>query len=674
MSMYLADILNQRHKRFLLWVPGSDGSAAQPPVLVIGTKGTNPDAFNEIGRFPLVHSSDKVGLWVLDPASISPPLQDGVYRYWFEVQDTSPERRGTLLVTDPFAFTVDYSVATSIEDSARYQPAAVIKLREGQLWDCDLDGTEPQPPVAPDQAALPSNNHLVIYELPTSWTKPGDDPRGDEVDVGTFADVLALFDPAVGGRRFSSIAAVRDGAILTDLGINALQLLPAADAKVRGEWGYATANYFAPDYDLGSSSDLVRLVDKIHPRGVRLLTDVVMAFGHDPYSYIDFGNFHLRPSLERNNPDSYQSNTNGQMRDGYGGNSWRYIRSVESYDPETGDGNTTVHPSWAFHRCHLTRWMRDFGVGGLRLDSVNNIGNYDFVRSYKQRAWQLYNARHGAAADPSKFLVIGEELSTPVSMVHQGIVDALWNERWQGRLRAAILGEPAGGDNFEWTVRKLVDCTLDDIGGARFTDGAQAVNYITSHDIEGYRKERLYNFLKSDGIWDVEQRAKLAFVLLLTSVGIPMIFAGEEFADKMDRSVDMGKKQSDPVNYARKNDGGWRQELFAYVARLVKFRTRCPALGEDDTEFLHADGSRGGKTMAWRRGRVGDGRRPVVVVVNFSDEGTPGSEYVIPNWPGRDRRGWREISQNRDVPPEWVGREPLFAWEAKVYTRWREDV
>ena len=672
--MYLADILNQRHERFLVWVPRSDGPAAQPPVLVVGTRGTNSDAFNKIGRFPLVHSSDKVGLWVLDPASISPPLHDGVYRYWFEVQDTSPEKRGTLLVTDPFAFTVDYSVATSIEDSARYQPAAVIKLRDGKLWDCDPDGTEPQPPVVPDQTALPSNNHLVIYELPTSWTTAGDDPRGDDVDVGTFADVLALFDPAVGGRRFSSIAAVRGGAILTELGINALQLLPAADAKVRAEWGYATANYFAPDHDLGSSSDLVRLVDKIHSQDVRFLTDVVMAFGHDPYSYIDFGNFHLRPPLERDNPDSYQSNTNGQLRDGYGGSSWRYIRSVESYDPETGEGNTTVHPSWAFHHCHLTRWMKDFGVGGLRLDSVNNIGNYDFVRPYKERAWQLYNTRYGGAADPSKFLVIGEELSTPVSMVHQGIVDALWNEPWQGRLRAAILGESAGGDSFEWTVRKLVDCTLDDIGGARFTDGAQAVNYITSHDIEGYRKERLCNFLRSNGIWDVGQRAKLAFVLLLTSVGIPMIFAGEEFADQMDRSVDMGKKQSDPVNYSRKNDAGWRQELFAYVAGLVKFRTRCPALGEDDTEFLHVDRSRGGRIMAWRRGRVGDGRRPVVVVANFSNEDTPGPEYVIPNWPGRDRSGWREVSQGRDVPPEWVGREPLFAWEAKVYTRWREDV
>lgn len=73
--------------------------------------------------------------------------------------------------------------------------------------------------------------------------------------------------------------------------------------------------------------------------------------------------------------------------------------------------------------------------------------------------------------------------------------------------------------------------------------------------------------------------------------------------------------------------------------------------------------------MAWRRG---GGEFPVVVVVNLSDEDTPGGEYVVPNWPGREKAGWREVSQKREVPNEWVGREPLMRWEAKIYTRWRE--
>jgi len=56
---------------------------------------------------------------------------------------------------------------------------------------------------------------------------------------------------------------------------------------------------------------------------------------------------------------------------------------------------------------------------------------------------------------------------------------------------------------------------------------------------------------------------------------------------------------------------------------------------------------------------------------NSSDHTTPSgpsAEYVVPTWPlTSPGRRWREVTQDRDVPPEWVGREPIFSWEAKVY-------
>ena len=668
MSAYPVDLLNRRHERFVLWVPASE--RLPTPKLVLGTHDANSDSFTELIRLPMAEAEGKTDLWEVDPKTITPPLADGVYRYWFDVLDTSSEQGGSILVTDPFAFTVDYTLAQG--SGEQLQPATVIKYRDGKLWPCDVDGAEPRRPTVPDQASLPSNNHLVIYELPTSWSKVGSDGRGVDVDVGTFADVKALFDRNTTSPKLASA----HGPILAELGINALELLPVADAKNKSEWGYATAHYFAPDSDLGSASDLVSLVETLHGQNIRLFVDEVMAFGHDPYCYIAFKQFHLLPSDEPSNPDSYQSYASGVLRDGYGGQNWRYLQQTQTYDPESGTVRAAVSPAWSFHRAHLARWMADFGVDGLRLDSVNNIGSWDFVRSYTERARELYASRYGgraaADADPSKFLVVGEELSMPASMVREGLLDALWNEPWQRRVRAVLLGEARDGDDFEWTVRKVADARLVDLDGSggRFTDGAQAVNYITRHDIEGYRKERMCNFLRNNGVADVLRRAKLAFALLLTSVGIPMIFAGEEFGDEMDRSADMGQKQTDAVNYDRKDDGAWREELFGYVAGLVRLRTKCPALGEDDTEFFHVDF--GGRIMAWRRGGVGEGKMPVVVVVNFTDRATEGERYVIPGWPDRELDGWREASQRRDVPTEWVGREPLMPWEAKVYTRWRE--
>jgi pullulanase len=89
--------------------------------------------------------------------------------------------------------------------------------------------------------------------------------------------------------------------------------------------------------------------------------------------------------------------------------------------------------------------------------------------------------------------------------------------------------------------------------------------------------------------------------------------------------------------------------------------------------FIHVDFNDNKRVLVWKRG--GFGQDPVVVVANFSDYATPNgltdpaAEYVVPNWPATPPgRHWREVPQQRDVRPDQVGREPIFAWEAKVYT------
>lgn len=370
LDAYAADILNLRSRYFVFWLPGI--APPVPPQLILGIYTSDDGAFQTLVQQAFVPAdNDRAGLWLLDPNTLDPALDgDGnggtgtVYHYWFQL--------GGVTVTDPFAFTVDYGVGGMADPKARtesLQPPAVIKFRNGQLRPCDVDGSEPARPGSSStvQTPLPPNNHMVLYELPTSWAKGGTDADGNmDVDVGTFADVQALFDSSAPGRNFASIPTVNTGAILQELGINGLELLPAADAKPRGAWGYATAHYFAPDYDLGTGSELVGLVDTIHGQGVRFFTDVVMAFGHDSYGTLaDSGTaavFHLNPAAEPDNPDSYQAHTTGgQLRDGFGGQSWRYIKTVAgaAYDPESGQtAADAVHPSWVFHKSHLARWVK----------------------------------------------------------------------------------------------------------------------------------------------------------------------------------------------------------------------------------------------------------------------------------------------------------------------------
>jgi glycosidase len=309
--------------------------------------------------------------------------------------------------------------------------------------------------------------------------------------------------------------------------------------------------------------------------------------------------------------------------------------------------------------------MHDFAIDGIRMDSINNIASWDFVQEFKDAARNAW--RDGGGSDDT-FLVVGEELAVPILLVTDHRLDGLWNEHFKRMLRHAILGENDEREpSFEWTVRKLIDCRL--LG---FTDGTQAVNYVGSHDVEGFRNERLFNFLENNGIVFTESRIKLAFVCLLTAVGVPMILAGDEFADSHDLGVSSSAKQRDAVNYSRM-DEPWRRRVFDYVARLVKFRTSATALSVNDTDFIHVDFADGKRVVVWRRGRPGIDD-PVVVIANFSDFSTPdadrpAAEYRVPNWPATPPgKRWREITQDREVPAEWIGREPIFAWEAKVYT------
>jgi hypothetical protein len=61
-----------------------------------------------------------------------------------------------------------------------------------------------------------------------------------------------------------------------------------------------------------------------------------------------------------------------------------------------------------------------------------------------------------------------------------------------------------GFAEFRVDARKLIDCRL--LG---FADGAQAVNYVTSHAVEGFRNERLFNLL-NNSVWETERRIRAA--------------------------------------------------------------------------------------------------------------------------------------------------------------------
>jgi 1,4-alpha-glucan branching enzyme len=500
---------------------------------------------------------------------------------------------------------------------------------------------------------------------------------------------VALIDPNAGGANFAYLEITRFGrSYLTELGINAIELLPPADSFYVRQWGYGTTNFFAPDYELGlpydyswptPNRDLRALIAACHAHGLRFFVDVVMAFARtNAYLAVATDEFFILDTRANPaDPDAHNSRAkdDDNFRDGFGSTLFRYARPLSGYEPISGQ-TMSQFPARQLMKASLLRWLNDFHVDGIRMDSVENVYNWDFIGEYKdlaRDAWRQRFASQGINDGvEERFLVVGEELHEPLEILRQNRLDGLWHEKFKKYIRSALLGESADGEaSFESTIRKAIDCR-----GFGYSDGSQAVIYLTSHDVEGLRNERLFDFFQNNGVFDAEKRIKLAFACLLTAVGVPMILAGEEFADQhdlFDRKGNVsqgGGKQVDPVNFSRL-DQEWRRRIKDYVARLVKFRTTSDALAVNDTDFIHVDFNEGKRVLAWRRGRLGMDK--IVVVANFSDFVTsnpfsPSAEYRVNNWPEiAPARNWREITQERDVPLEWAGREPIFPWEAKVY-------
>ena len=677
-----APLLARKSTHFLLWRPDFTDIV---PALFIGRfqtgRGVDWAAFRER---PLTQSPLAPDLFEI--AASDCELEEGsVYLYWFKVHDAAaPDSVNILYVTDPFAWAVDRSTlapAPPEPDGVTVAaPAGIMAFRDGRLVPSDLDGRLISPLGITDSAAgnnRAPNHRLVIYELPTRWVGaqlvplPGGGGIGD-VGTGTFADVTALLQPATQAPNFPGLAQVNARAHLLELGVNALELLPPADSPQDLEWGYGTTNYFAADFELGrppaqfrsqATFQLLELVTACHAAGVRFFPDIVMAFTRENPSL----NVSALDMLVTDKDDPQRNRTtDGGSRAGFGGEPWRYAATPRpGFDPVSGTVVSNLIPARQYMKTYVSHWLDLYGIDGVRVDDIADIDNWDFNRELTQHAHEAWRA---AGGDDARFIVISEELGKPAEFVRSGGTDAAWNEPWKRIARSVILGRNAGDEpSFEWSVRKLIDTSL--LG---FGDIARAVNYLGSHDVGGPDNQRLYNFLKDRGFNDndIGRRIKLGFACLLTAVGIPMIFAGDEFGDSQDLPLtDRGdrNKQIDPVNFARLAEP-WRRDLFDYVARLIRLRETHDGLARNETNFLHVDFDQK-RVLVWQRGLP---ENPVVVVANFSDFGSSGGlagEYVIPSFPRRDS-SWLEVSQSaapRAVAPGSVGREPIFPWEAKVY-------
>ena len=595
-------------------VPAPDAATVELRVANV----TERDRFGERWRYaPLIRGDD--GCWSVNLESLA--LEDGVYEYEFVLDGDR-----TTPVPDPYA--------REITRFGGYR--GLLHVRAGREWAPPFDWSDELPP----GMSLPENNRIVIYEMPLRWME-GDATR--QVGLGTFEKVVFAHLERLAGT-----------------GINCIELLPVQDSPDTLNWGYGTRFFFAPDFDMGPPLELKWFIKRCHQRGIRVIVDVVMNHARDcPLARLAWRHHFIE---RREEP--------GRGED-YGGQMFRYREPV--------DGR---HWSREFHFDMARHWIDEYHVDGFRIDEFRGIDNWEFIQQFRDAAWQAFRSRF-----PDRpFIVIAEDSWTRSAIVRdepgnpnqRKVVDAMWNFSFRDDARRLLLnelvtayGEPSRSERITGLVsgrQRWDDWSKRFEGG--FGDLAQAVGYLTSHDVEKDGERRFMNHVlssllryfgrgngsfeevlsvaalfsrepaRTDGVWALYrqalERVRSGYVLLMTSVNVPMLLAGEEFADIHDTNhYDWQLKMSDPVDWYRRDYPG-HQQTAAAVADLIWLRNGHPALHRNEVEFFHfhptIDEEDGRRVFAYCRsaGRPLGGSGQVVTIANTGAEDYP--QYELP-WP-----------------------------------------
>jgi 1,4-alpha-glucan branching enzyme len=478
------------------------------------------------------------------------PLKDGDYQYRFKVQSKSwfYQENQWVTITDPYA--------TDIDDASQN---GVVHIKNGQRI---VDEYQWQH----DDKALPADTQLVIYELHVGDFSGGE---ADPSSRGKYADVIAKLD------------------YLSELGINAIELMPVKEFPGDRSWGYNPKYFFAAESSYGSTAELKQLIDECHARGIRVLMDGVYNHSHSesPLTQIDHDYWY------HHDPKDPQFN-------------WGPEFNYEFFDEKM-----KTLPARKFIGEVVRFWIQEYHIDGIRYDAARQIGNYDFLRWIVEETKEtvpfkpFYNVAEYFPLDPS---ITGPD----------GPMDGCWHDLFMPTIVQSLYTDER---NLE-AIKEVIDAKRKG-----FMKTANIVNYLSNHD-----HERLMAKLGEQGIFGEEafRRAKLGATILMTAFGIPMLWMGEEFGEFKPKTIDENK-----LNWqflANKLN----RDLFNLYKGLIALRKQHPAFASDNISFFHEDVEN--KVLAYER--WAESGEKLLVVVNFSGQAL--TAYRVANVP--ENGCWQE--------------------------------
>jgi len=453
-----------------------------------------------------------------------------------------------------------------------------------------------------DDFVLPPWNELVIYEM----------------HVGTFA--------AAAGAPGTFEDVIPKLAYLTDLGINAIEIMPVAEFPMNYSWGYNPAQPFSVETALGGPQGLHRFVKAAHAHGIAVLLDVV--YNHFGPGDLDLWRFDGWSSSDHNGGIYFYDN--GRAHTPWG-------------DTRPDYGRPEVR---RYIRDNALFWLDKYRLDGLRFDSVINIrnrnGNNDDPANDLADGWRLLQWINDEirARQPWK-ITIAEDLQNNDWITREtGAGGAGFGSQWDAGFVHPIRDAIITANDADRDLR-AVSVALRHLYNA---DAARRVIYTESHDevANGHARVAEEIWPGDAGSWFSRKRSTLGAAMVFAAPGIPMIFQGQEFLE------DEYFRDSVPLDWTKQTTYAGIHALYRDLIRLRRnWFNQTRGLSGQQLNVHHVNNA--DKVLGFHRWANGGPGDDVVVVANFANRSYDSYTLGFPragSWRVRFNSDWQGYSSD----------------------------